>query len=180
MYELIPDELKRLKNWVCWKAVPDPKSHSGISKRPVNPVTGALAKSNDPATWCDFDTAVSASSDYAGIGFMFEGSGFFGVDLDDMPLDSDMVTEFLSTLKSYAEVSYSGNGVHIICRGKLPSGGRRRGGIEMYDSGRFFVMTGRFYGSFPDISDGTQSIRSLHAKYLGERQSAPEKPRRNP
>lgn len=176
MYELIPDELKRLKNWVCWKAVPDPKSHSGISKRPVNPVTGALAKSNDPSTWCDFDTAVSASSDYAGIGFMFEESGFFGVDLDDMPLDSDMVTEFLTTLKSYAEVSYSGNGVHIICRGKLPPGARRKGKVEMYDSGRFFVMTGRFYGSFPDISDGTQAIRSLHEKYLGERQSVPEKP----
>lgn len=180
MYELIPDELKRLKNWVCWRAVPDAKSHSGVSKRPVNPVTGALAKSNDPSTWCDFDTAVSASSDYAGIGFMFEESGFFGVDLDDMPLDSDTVTEFLSTLRSYAEVSYSGNGVHIICRGKLPPGGRRRGGIEMYDSGRFFVMTGRFYGSFPDISDGTQAIRSLHAKYLGERQSVPEKPSPKP
>lgn len=180
MYELIPSELKALKNWVCWRAVPDAKSHSGVSKRPVNPVTGALAKSNDPATWCDFDTAVSASSDYAGIGFMFEGSGFFGVDLDDLALDSDMVTEFLSTLRSYAEVSYSGNGVHIICRGKLPPGGRRRGGIEMYDSGRFFVMTGRFYGSFPDISDGTQAIRSLHEKYLGERQSAPEKPSPEP
>lgn len=23
MYEYIPDELKKLSNWVCWQAVPD-------------------------------------------------------------------------------------------------------------------------------------------------------------
>ena len=40
MYELIPEELKQLKNWVVWKAVPDPKAHSGVKKIPVNPRTG--------------------------------------------------------------------------------------------------------------------------------------------
>ena len=39
-YSAIPQELKDYKNWVCWQAYPDPKSHSGISKKPVNPKTG--------------------------------------------------------------------------------------------------------------------------------------------
>ena len=47
-YTAIPEELKKLPNWICWKAVPDEKSHSGISKKPINPKDGTFAKSNDP------------------------------------------------------------------------------------------------------------------------------------
>ena len=50
MYEFIPEELKRLRNWVCWKAEPDSKAHSGISKKPINPFTGGQAQSNNPDT----------------------------------------------------------------------------------------------------------------------------------
>ena len=32
MYEYIPDELKALKNWVCWSAVPD---GARIKKLPI-------------------------------------------------------------------------------------------------------------------------------------------------
>ena len=59
MYELIPEELKKLPNWVVWKAKPDPKSHSGVSKIPINPKTGGQAQSNNPETWTDFETAES-------------------------------------------------------------------------------------------------------------------------
>lgn len=176
MYELIPPELKQLRNWVCWKAVPDKRSHSGISKQPINPKTRGLAKSNDSSTWADFDTACRVSADFAGIGFMFQDSGFFGVDLDDCKnevneyLDGDksgFIGEFAESLKSYAELSQSGNGIHIICKGKLPDGGRRRGKIEMYDSGRFFVMTGKPINDYTDCVDCTESIKQLHGKYLG-------------
>ena len=36
----------------------------------------------------------------------------------------------------------------------------------MYDSGRFFIMTGNAIGSYRAISDGTERIKSLHQKYL--------------
>ena len=177
MYELIPNELKQLRNWVCWKAEPDPKAHSGISKKPINPKTGGLAQSNNPDTWSDFDTAVMASEHFAGIGFMFGGSGYFGVDLDDMPDaladflsggTDNTVAEFVHTLQSYTELSQSGTGIHIVCRGKLPPGGRKKKSVEMYDSGRFFVMTGNYCSEYAEISDGTERIKSLHAKYFGE------------
>ncbi|MCQ2486106.1 MAG: hypothetical protein MJ168_12335, partial [Clostridia bacterium] len=67
MYELIPDELKLIPNWVCWRADPDPNSHSGISKKPINPKTGGLAQSNNPDTWGTFDEATMRAPEYAGI-----------------------------------------------------------------------------------------------------------------
>ena len=178
-YNAIPGELKKLPNWVCWIAEPDERSHSGISKKPINPRTGGFAMSNNPDTWADFDTALSASSRYTGLGFMFGGSGYFGVDIDDMPEELEryrngengIISEFVNTLQSYTEYSQSGTGIHIICRGKLPKGGRKKkhsfGGFEMYESGRFFVMTGDYCSEYMDITDCTESIKPLHAKYIG-------------
>ena len=176
MYEKIPDELKRCPHWVCWRSEPDPKSHSGIKKIPVNARTGGQAMSNNPETWCDFETVVRASRNYSGIGFMFSGSGYFGVDLDDCLPEIDgfyrgeknFVSDFVDGLKSYTELSQSCHGLHIICRGKLPEGARRKGKFEMYDKGRYFIMTGNPLD--PDdvlpVMDCTESIKPLHSKYL--------------
>ena len=178
LYDYIPKELKQLPNWVCWRAVPDEKSHSGIKKEPVDPRTGDFARSNDPSTWTDFDTAVVAAERYSGIGFMFGGSGCFGVDIDDREeelkqfLDGGeggIFDEFVNTLQSYTELSQSKRGIHIICKGKLPPGGRnsRRHRLEMYDSGRFFIMTGNCCTQYAEIRECTESIKPLHAKYFG-------------
>ncbi len=179
MFERIPNELKNLPNWICWQAQPDPKSHSGISKKPIDPkTTGNLAKSTDPSTWADFETAVTASKNYSGIGFCFEGSGYFGVDLDDMTDDLEdflcgkqegIVFEFVHALQSYTELSQSKNGIHIICKGELPAGRRRKGSIEMYDSGRYFCMTGDSIANF-GIAERSEEIKPLHEKYLGDKQ----------
>lgn len=181
MYELIPAELKSLKNWVCWQAVPDAKSHSGISKIPINPNTRGKAKSNDSDTWADFDTAVRIAQDYAGIGFMFSDSDYFGVDLDDCKDDIEaykngekagFIGEFVESLRSYAELSQSGNGIHIICKGELPPNGRRHGKVEMYESGRFFVMTGNCFSDYCECNECTESIKPLHKKYISSTTSA--------
>jgi putative DNA primase/helicase len=188
-YNAIPAELKAIKNWVCWKAEPDERSHSGISKKPINPITGGFAMPNNADTWTDFETAVSAADKYSGIGFMFGGSGFFGVDIDDVPNDiqqykdgntNNIITEFVSTLQSYTEYSQSGTGIHIICKGKLPKGGRKKkhsfGDFEMYDSGRFFVMTGNYCSEYASTTECTESIKPLHSKYIGgAREPQPQK-----
>lgn len=179
MYEKIPDELKKCPQWVCWRSEPDPKSHSGIKKIPINPRTGGQAMSNNPETWSDFQTAVRASRNYSGIGFMFSGSGYFGVDLDDcfpeiegyLRGDKNFVSDFVDGLGSYTELSQSCHGLHIICRGSLPEGARRKGKFEMYDKGRYFIMTGNPID--PDnvlpVVDCTESIKSLHEKYLSSK-----------
>lgn len=172
---MIPEELKRLRQWVCWQAVPDPARPDHPRKTPINPRTGKGAMSNNPDTWTDYDTAFRESIHYTGIGFMFAG-GYFGVDIDnceeaieDYRLGGvdNIVAEFIGTLRSYAEYSQSGRGIHIICRGKLPPGGRRKGSVEMYDSGRFFVMTGNQAAEYTEIADCGERIKPLHEKYIG-------------
>ena len=159
-YENIPAELKAVKQWVCWNS----------DKLPKNPKTGGNAQSNNKSTWGTFDEAVAAVDKYGfnGIGFMF-APPYFGVDLDKCLDNAEFIEEFVETLQSYTEISKSGNGVHIICRGKLPAGAKRRGNVEMYSERRYFIMTGKLYSDkYRDIVDCTETIKPLHAKYLGD------------
>ncbi|MGN0608967.1 MAG: phage/plasmid primase, P4 family [Oscillospiraceae bacterium] len=175
MYEKIPEELKALPCWICWQGVPDDESGK-LRKIPVNARDGTAAKSNDPSTWTDFNTAAAASLNFSGIGFVFDGkSGYFGVDLDGIGdsleqfmkgVTDNIAGEFIHTLQSYTEISQSGHGIHIICRGSLPAGGRRKNSVEMYESGRYFIMTGNAITDY-GITDCTDSIKALHEKYIG-------------
>lgn len=172
---MIPEEIKQLHQWVCWQGNPDPARPGKLKKVPINPKTGGHAQSNNPATWSDYETAIRAAKDYSGIGFMF-ANGYFGVDIDDAEDaikaykagDNDnIIAEFVYTLESYAEYSQSGKGLHIICKGTLPEGGRRKGNVEMYSEGRYFIMTGNVAAEYGDIVDCTETIKPLHAKYIG-------------
>ena len=174
-YSAIPEELKRLPNWICWNAVYD-EDRGKIKKLPVNPKTGGNAQSNNPDTWTDFYTAVKASEKFSGIGFMFGNCEYFGVDIDGVGEElnayrngdgDNIVSEFIHELQSYSEISQSGKGIHIICKGNLPKNGRRKGNVEMYETGRFFVMTGNSCSEYCDIKDCTKSIQPLHSKYIG-------------
>lgn len=174
-YDAIPDEMRKADRWVLWT-----RGTRGdqITKIPINPWTGHGARSNDPGTWAPFDRALKALSndpDCVGLGFML-GDGWFGIDLDNhgTRTETEMETlekEFLDALPSYNEYSQSGKGIHIICRGHLPETPERRrraGDIEMYDSGRFFALTGRIVRAETarTITDGTEAVKALYAKYL--------------
>src|SRR5699024_5037464 len=147
-------ELKELNRWCCFKVV---NRNGRDTKIPVNASTGELAKSNDESTWSDFDTALFYSQNYDGVGFFFK-EPYIGIDIDDVRNDieryknddteDNMVSEFVDLLGSYAEVSPSGNGLHIILKGELPPRGRRKGNVEIYTSGRFFTMTGNSIGGY--------------------------------
>lgn len=157
-FDSIPNELKKLKQWVCWSG----------DKLPKNPRTGGNAQSNNRETWGTYSEAINALQTFGfdGIGFMFAGD-YFGVDLDKCLDNQDFVDEFVETLQSYTEISRSGQGIHIICKGTFPDGARRRGGVEMYCSGRYFIMTGNLYNpAYTTIKDCTETIKILHSKYL--------------
>lgn len=177
-YDLVPTELTEQPNWCMFRQEWDSEREK-FTKRPYNPNTGLYAKSNDPSTWADFDTAVSVVDKYDGIGYFFDGN-YYGVDLDNVESEimrymqgddeDNIVAEFMDILCSYSEISPSGKGVHIICKGQLPEGGRRKGDIEMYGSGRFFTVTGNRIGDYKGIYDdtGIGKINYLHHKYIGE------------
>lgn len=168
----IPDELKQLDNWCVWKF----ENRNGKrTKIPFNAATGEFAKSNDKSTWSSYETAVNAKG-VDGIGFFFEPP-YLGIDIDDIDDDlhrfkqgdklDNIVSEFNEAFKSYTEVSPSGNGLHIIVKGKIPGSRRRKGNIEMYDSGRFFTMTGKNIGKYKDVTEVSEQVfKTIYNKYL--------------
>ncbi|WP_342550939.1 phage/plasmid primase, P4 family [Lysinibacillus sp. FSL M8-0216] len=175
MYWAIPEELKKLKQWCCFKLQP---REDKMTKIPVSAYDGSLAKSNDENTWSDFETALEAIEKFNldGLGFFFKAP-YFGIDIDGVKEeierfhkddhDNNIVSEFIDMMCSYSEISVSGTGIHIIAKGELPEGARRRGNIEMYDSGRFFVMTGNQIGVYTRVEDDEfNKINYLHNKYL--------------
>ncbi|MGX0846455.1 putative DNA primase/helicase [Staphylococcus capitis] len=168
----IPDELKQLNNWCVWKFE---KRNGKRTKIPFNAATGEFAKSNDKSTWSSYETAVNAEG-VDGIGFFFEPP-YLGIDIDDIDDDlhrfkqgdklDNIVSEFNEAFKSYTEVSPSGNGLHIIVKGKIPGSRRRKGNIEMYDSGRFFTMTGKTIGKYKDVTEVSEQVfKTIYEKYL--------------
>lgn len=177
LYDNIPIELIEKDNWCVFRKEWLPEKQK-YTKRPINPNTGHFAKSNDPLTWVPFDDAVRESDQYDGIGFFFDGE-HYGVDLDNVAseiqrylegdFEENIVADAIETLTSYAEISPSGKGVHIICKGQLPKGGRRKGDVEMYDSGRFFTVTGNTIGPYKMVFDDDMGkINYLHHKFIGE------------
>ena len=172
MYNNIPQELKQLKNWCVWKYQ---ERNGKKTKIPFNAETGEFAKSNDSSTWSDYETAVNCQG-ADGVGFFFEPP-YVGIDLDNIEDDlhlyrngdrlDNIVAEFTDAFKSYTEVSPSGNGLHIIIKGKIPGNRKRKGNIEMYDSGRFFTMTGNKISKYSEINNvNPQVFKEIHSKYL--------------
>ena len=178
MYEKIPLELKQLSHWVGWKYMQRPgEDHK--RKVPINAMDGQPAKSNDPVTWCDFDTACLGKERFGldGIGFMFSGDGIFGIDIDHCynPETQELdpaAAEIIETVQSYTELSPSGTGIHILCKGALPEGRKRRGAVEMYSTLRYFTVTGNQFGLEYPFSDCTERVAVMHRKYLGEEETA--------
>ena len=174
----IPHQMKVLEQWVCFKLEWDEKNKKW-DKIPKNPLTGGGAMSNKPSTWADFSTALQcfSSGNFSGLGFMFaKESGIYGIDIDGCFIDGVMsheAQEIIGTMQSYTERSPSGKGIHIIAKGVLPPGGRRKGKFEMYDCGRFFTVTGWHVQSTSiEINERTTEVAIVHAKYIAKSESA--------
>ena len=167
-YDNIPYELKQMNRWVLYRLFWDEK-RGKYDKRPFNARTGGFAQSNNPSTWCDYETAMYVVDLYDGLGFML-GDGIFGVDIDGVELNDPVVKEVLTTLNSYAEISPSGKGIHVICMGSKPQGACRRGNFECYDSGRFFTVTGDTIPGYEELKNCTETIKPLYQKYLARQE----------
>ena len=74
----------------------------------------------------------------------------------------------LLQLDSYAETSVSGNGIHIIVKASLNGRRRnRRGPFEVYEAGRYFVVTGdHIKGTPATIEERQAELESVLAKFL--------------
>ncbi len=142
----IPEEMRRYRNWVVWKLE---ERDGDLTKMPYIAGGVGRASSTDSLTWRSFEEAAQAleTGRYSGVGFVFSsGDPFTGIDLDECrdPEAGEIkewAEKIMEEFGGYAEVSQSGEGVHIIVRGKGPN--KKRGKVEAYSLERYFAMTGR-------------------------------------
>lgn len=164
-YSNIPDELKRLNQWVCTR---------GDSKVPMKAYEDEAASSTNPQTWSTFDMASDAVSKghYDYCGFVFADNGYVGIDIDtghdEDGFLSTVASDIIGRCKSYTERSKSGRGFHIILRGNLPFKGKNNlAGVEIYKTARYFIMTGDTL-LYRTVEENQKAIDYVVDKYFPE------------
>lgn len=166
------NRLKQLQQWICWNL----KTKNGRATK-VPCAAGGEATGTDPAhasTWVTWQEAVTASQarQYTGVGFVIP-QGYFFLDVDHKELSDPLVQTLLKRFNTYAERSFSGNGLHIYGRcdlsrlpiqdGKLDYRYYTKNpcnGLELYIGGltnRFAVFTGDAIQDVP-LADCTDAI----------------------
>ncbi len=174
--ENVPHELREQAQWVCWRW--GRNADGNLQKLPTDPHTGRNINDKDRAMWMGFvearGHAQARANAIAGVGFCFSDADFYcGVDYDDCrdPATGELdeqVREDVRRLNSYTEVSPSGTGVKVYCRGVLPRSGKR-GSVEMYDRRRYFTVTGWHLGGTPKaIRSAQKELVEINRRVFGE------------
>lgn len=184
----VPEEMRALPNWCVfrtkWNAEKEKKD-----KFIISPTDGKWAKSTDPATWTDFETAMqyAEENNCEGLSFALNGSGISCIDLDhsvskDGTLSANAEKLTKEIPETYTETSVSGNGIHIFVKDDILAGGKYRnraitdsGEIEVYDAGRFISMTGDVRSGTLTLGKCPQATMTWLRQTLGRR--APEQSR---
>ncbi len=168
----IPAELRKRDQWVIWRY----ETRDGDSKptkvpyRADNP--DRRADSTDASSWSSFEVALASweRSGYDGTGYVFAADDpYTGVDLDHC-IDAGTgeihpaATAIVERLASYTERSPSGTGLHVIAAAELHSDRHKTsktpwsGDFEVYESRRFFTMTGNGSGAITDHQEQLDAV----------------------
>lgn len=168
--ENIPTELKAFDQWVLWRAE---LREEKWTKVPYS-LKNRKAKVNAPNTWGTFEQIWQAylnTPGFTGVGFVLsENDPFSGFDIDKCRAPETgrvdpWALEYLYILNSYSETSPSQTGLRILVKGSLPPSGRRKGPVEMYETGRFLTITGHHLPNYPNrIKERTKQAELLHEK----------------
>jgi hypothetical protein len=167
--EQIPAELRERPQWIGFRYKWN--GHEW-KKPPCSAVTGL--EKGWPESGVTFDEAMSgvARLKLDGIGRLLDG--LVGIDFDDCVADGKVHETVLSWLKwfgeGYTELSVSGTGVHVICRGKIakaltatPLPDSDGATVEIYSSGHYFTMTGKRLGDSVTVGDCQGGVDKLLA-----------------
>jgi predicted P-loop ATPase len=185
-FAAIPEKLRKLSNWVLWRREKRFKKDGSwewtktpYQVRAEKNGKHRKARSNDPSTWATYEEALAAfeSGAFDGLGFCLSDL-FIAVDLDGCILPDGTIEpwaqQIMDELTSYAESSPN-NGIHIIVKGQLPEGRRQcdfkdrpHHGVALYEAGgpRYVTMTGNLIGGVTTITERTQELGRIHARYF--------------
>lgn len=157
-----PDVMLKRKQWVGW-TYPDWKDEK--VKTPYMPWAdeGVQWKWGRTENYRDFDYVQDWTEKVPDLetGFIItEDDPIIFIDFDDAIMDGEVdpdVAELIERGDTYTDISTSGTGFHMIGYGELPEGVNAikepindTADIEIYDSGRFCVATGRHVVGTPE------------------------------
>ena len=182
------EKLKQMPIWVCCKIV---DVNGRKTKIPCAAGGGSTGTSKDYAhTWVTYDEAIAAMKrhGYAGIGFIIPEGTFF-IDKDHIDPNDPLVQMLLKMFPTYAERSYSGNGVHFygfcdlsripVKDGKLDNcyyTKNPHNGMEVYIGGltnRFALFTGDALQDLPLVDCTDALLELLETEMLREKETQP-------
>ena len=144
-FAAMPAELRSVPRWVVWNG------GNGTKVPYCATASNSKASSTNPSTWATFDQAQTAYEEggYAGVGFVLNGDGIVGVDLDKCVNAGEPEPAALSLLHrigcQYIELSPSRTGLRGFGYGDNIKG--RRGtldgvNVELYSTARYLTVTG--------------------------------------
>ena len=173
----IPNELKQYDHWLLWNRVPLPDNPDKQTKRPVNLHGKPFEGWNDTNSLYSFETVANAykTGKFSGIGFSQKNTPYVCVDLDNDIGIEDIPEELTSIMQEgYAEISPSGNGIHVWMQAELSEdvlkgiGKKRRtdagDGIELFTKSGWLTVTGNKLNNNP-IIDKKDYVIELAYKY---------------
>jgi hypothetical protein len=182
--ESLPEALRAIPRWMGTRF--ERRKDGKTDKPPYRVVSGLpviKADKTNPENWTTYSEALAAyeRGDVDAIGVVFtEDDPYFVVDLDGV-IDRDTgeihpaAAEVIHALGSYTEISCSGTGVHVIGRGAKPEYAGCKSqkfgvGVEVYDTNRFMVMTGRRMSGEPEPQDRQDELLALCRKLWPKRE----------
>lgn len=126
---------------------------------------------NDPGAWSTYDMVRTVDPGHVGF-VLTEHDPYFCIDLDhawDGAQWSDLAHAVLAMFPgAYVEVSYSGDGLHIIGRGAKPEGcGTRGPGVECYTHDRYIAITEHNARGSPDTDFDLTQFATQYLKPAG-------------
>lgn len=173
-FTALSKEIKEKGRFCCWRYE---QRNGSRTKVPYQPESGERARSNDPSSFTDFETACRAQG-YDGIGLgIFEQIG--AIDLDHCIRKDGTYTpeafEIVELMHSYTEISPSGEGVHILFRAENFQYDAQQyymmnhaKGIEVYVAGatsKYVTVTGQVCAEY-EFGERSKELETLLKRYM--------------
>jgi hypothetical protein len=139
-------------------------------KKPINIKTDYGASCNDESTWATFAEVEAYIQDKPHMLpaiALSPGIGLAIIDLDHVLEAStgrihNWAEEIVNNLCSYTEISASGEGLHIVVKGKKPGEDCKKGLIEVYDQKKFITLTGNNFRGPGSIESRQEALDQFY------------------
>jgi P4 family phage/plasmid primase-like protien len=162
--------VRSLRQWINWRL--EDRGESKPAKVPVDFTTGQRIDPHDSRYWLPYELAAAFDAQHVGF-VLTTNDPYFCIDVDHSlvngawsPLALDTFARFAG---AYMEVSYSGDGAHVMGQGVPPAGYLTRGlaphVVELYAHSRFIAITGNGAMGSPEV-ECSAALAAWCAQYM--------------